>query len=65
MLLAGLIAAAACAQGATARRLWATEPADPANIIMTAYPLGNGKLGGEYMHHFGHLPANELPLTTL
>ncbi|KAM0456662.1 hypothetical protein ACHAO4_003693 [Trichoderma viride] len=45
MLLAGLIAAAACAQGATARRLWATEPADPANIIMTAYPLGNGKLG--------------------
>jgi alpha-L-fucosidase 2 len=53
MLLAGLIAAAACAQGATARLLWATEPADPANIIMTAYPLGNGKLGGEYTSHFG------------
>lgn len=59
MLLAGLIAAAACAQGARARRLWATEPADPANIIMTAYPLGNGKLGGEYRQRFKQLPLKK------
>ncbi|KAL5083537.1 hypothetical protein Trisim1_001349 [Trichoderma cf. simile WF8] len=45
MLRTGLIALAACAQGASARKLWATEPADPDNIIMSAYPLGNGKLG--------------------
>lgn len=52
MLRTGLIALAACAQGASARKLWATEPADPDNIIMSAYPLGNGKLGGWSGDHF-------------
>ncbi|TFA99904.1 putative alpha-fucosidase A [Trichoderma ghanense] len=45
MLPARLIAVATCALGVRARKLWATEPADAGNIIMTAYPLGNGKLG--------------------
>ncbi|ETR97606.1 hypothetical protein M419DRAFT_39268 [Trichoderma reesei RUT C-30] len=45
MLPARLVVVATCALGVGARKLWATEPADAGNIIMTAYPLGNGKLG--------------------
>jgi alpha-L-fucosidase 2 len=51
MLPARLVVVATCALGVGARKLWATEPADAGNIIMTAYPLGNGKLGGESVNN--------------
>jgi hypothetical protein len=35
------------ALGIGAKQLWANEPAAEDNIIMTAYPVGNGKLGGK------------------
>jgi alpha-L-fucosidase 2 len=46
MQYARLVTLASCALGSGAKQLWATEPADPDNIIMTAYPIGNGKIGG-------------------
>ena len=49
MVPARLVVVATFALGVRARKLWATEPADATNIIMTAYPLGNGKLGGEFL----------------
>lgn len=64
MLRTGLIALAVCAQGASSRKLWATEPADPDNIIMTAYPLGNGKLGGWCGNRF-HFKTRRLMLINL
>ncbi|RFU28792.1 hypothetical protein B7463_g7548, partial [Scytalidium lignicola] len=45
MLHISLVVFVACASGTVAKQLWANEPADPDNIMMTAYPLGNGKLG--------------------
>ncbi|KAK5996320.1 putative alpha-fucosidase A [Cladobotryum mycophilum] len=42
---ANILVLASCALCVGAKRLWATQPADPNNIIMTAYPIGNGKLG--------------------
>jgi hypothetical protein len=47
MLHANLIVVASCALGVGAKKLWANEPAAQDNIIMTAYPVGNGKLGGK------------------
>jgi hypothetical protein len=44
---ASLIWLASYALGVGAKQLWATEPAAADNIMMTAYPIGNGKLGGE------------------
>jgi hypothetical protein len=41
------------AMGTMAKNLWANVSADPNNIIMTAYPVGNGKLGGQFIdEHF-------------
>jgi hypothetical protein len=47
MLQANLILFASCAVGIGAKQLWSKEPAAEDNIIMTAYPVGNGKLGGK------------------
>jgi hypothetical protein len=60
MLFAKLAFFASCALSVGAKQLWATEPADQDNIIMTAYPLGNGKLGGKsfYSAPFPYLPVN-------
>ncbi|KAJ4371828.1 hypothetical protein N0V86_008382 [Didymella sp. IMI 355093] len=38
---------------ATAKSLWSTVPANGSDIIRTAYPLGNGRLGA--LHHGGPL----------
>jgi alpha-L-fucosidase 2 len=38
---------------ATAKFLWSTIPANSSDIIRTAYPLGNGRLGA--LHHGGPL----------
>jgi hypothetical protein len=46
-MLGTLFVLATSAIGGEAKKLWATSAADPDNIIMTAYPLGNGKLGGK------------------
>jgi alpha-L-fucosidase 2 len=58
MLHASLVAFASCALGVGAKQLWATEPADPDNIITTAYPVGNGKLGGKGLP-FPNLPNDD------
>jgi hypothetical protein len=34
--------------GATARSLWSNTPGDYGNFITTAFPLGNGRLGGTF-----------------
>ncbi len=33
--------------GGGAKKLWSKEPADVQNIILSSYPVGNGKLGGK------------------
>jgi alpha-L-fucosidase 2 len=52
MIPSGLVVIASCLLGVEAKQLWAKQPADPANIIMSAYPIGNGKLGGEFITQF-------------
>jgi hypothetical protein len=47
MLHVYLLVLTSCALGIGAKTLWANEPAAQDNIIMTAYPVGNGKLGGK------------------
>jgi alpha-L-fucosidase 2 len=47
MLRANLVIFASFALGVGAKQIWSNEPADQDNIILTAYPLGNGKLGGK------------------
>jgi alpha-L-fucosidase 2 len=47
MLHVSLMFLTSCALRAGAKQLWAKEPAAQDNIIMTAYPVGNGKLGGK------------------
>lgn len=49
MLSRGLLVFVSCTFGVGARQLWANEPAAEDNIIMTAYPIGNGKLGGMFL----------------
>lgn len=42
-----LVAVLAMSQtGAAARKFWTSKPADPGNVLMTAYTIGNGRQGG-------------------
>lgn len=42
----GLLIAGLASYGAAARKLWTATEADPTNILMTAYTIGNGKQAG-------------------
>ncbi|KAH8811188.1 glycoside hydrolase family 95 protein [Xylogone sp. PMI_703] len=44
MLYLNLVILASCTLGVRGKQLWSNEPAAEDNIIMTAYPVGNGKL---------------------
>jgi alpha-L-fucosidase 2 len=33
--------------GVAARKFWTSKPADPGNVLMTGYTIGNGRQGGK------------------
>jgi alpha-L-fucosidase 2 len=35
--------------GVAARKFWTFKPADPGNVLMTAYTIGNGRQGGLFV----------------
>jgi hypothetical protein len=37
-----------CVAQIESRSLWSDTPADVESIVQTAFPLGNGKLGGKF-----------------
>ncbi|KAL7806846.1 glycoside hydrolase family 95 protein [Trichoderma aethiopicum] len=52
-----LVAMLAMSQaGAAARKFWTSKPADPGNVLMTAYTIGNGRQGGLSLG----IPGNDL-----
>ncbi|TFB01383.1 putative alpha-fucosidase A [Trichoderma ghanense] len=42
--------------GVAARKFWTSKPADPGNVLMTAYTIGNGRQGGLPLG----IPGNDL-----
>jgi alpha-L-fucosidase 2 len=45
-----VVAALAMSQsGVAARKFWTSKPADPGNVLMTGYTIGNGRQGGTWM----------------
>lgn len=43
-----IVAALAIGQtGVAARKFWTSKPADPGNVLMTGYTIGNGRQGGK------------------
>lgn len=43
-----VVAALAMSQtGVAARKFWTSKPADPGNVLMTGFTIGNGRQGGE------------------
>lgn len=60
ILPANLVAFASFAFGVGAKQIWANESADVQNIIMTAYPVGNGYMGGEVFQLVFPFPNSEL-----
>lgn len=43
-----IVAALAIGQsGVAARKFWTSKPADPGNVLLTGYTIGNGRQGGK------------------
>lgn len=49
-----IVAALAIGQtGVAARKFWTSKPADPGNVLMTGYTIGNGRQGGKEIEDSG------------